>query len=163
MTNQNLTPREHPITAGETAPDFTLPDQDRKDWNLAEHLKAGDVVLCFYPMNFSPVCSTEMKCITDDLASFDKAGAQVVGISADSFYSHKAWSEAEDIGVTLLSDMHRAVCRAYGFYFEKLNVAARGTVLIGKSPTGIGKVKWVQARELSQAMDLGDVIGRLVH
>lgn len=158
-----LTPREHPIEKGETAPDFTLKDQDQNDWTLSEHVKKGDVVLSFYPMNFSPVCSTEMRCITDDLKRFEDAGAQVVGISADSFFAHKAWADAESIKVPLLADMHREVCRAYGFYFEKLNVAARGTVVIGKSADGAGKVKWVQARELSQPLDITEITGTIVN
>lgn len=154
MPKQNLPIREKPITKGEAAPDFTLPDQDRKDWKLSDALKQGPVVLSFYPLDFSPVCSTEMKCVKDEMRKFKDKGAQVVGISCDSFFTHKAWAESMGIEHRLLADMHRDVCRAYGFYFPDLNVASRGTVVVGKT----GKVQWVQARELKDAMKLDDVI-----
>ena len=52
--------RDTPISAGEAAPDFTLKTQAIEDWSLADAVRRSDVVLCFYPMDFSPVCSTEM-------------------------------------------------------------------------------------------------------
>lgn len=157
MANEHLKPRETPIAVGEKAPDFTLPDQDRKDWTLSDALKKSEVVLCFYPMDFSPVCSTEMKCITEDLKKYQEAGAQAVGISCDSFFVHKAWAESLGLKQTLLADMHRAVCKAYGFYFKDLNVASRGTVIIGKD----GSVLWSQSRQLKDAMDPAEVLAAI--
>lgn len=161
MPNEELKPRETPITVGEAAPDFVLPDQNRKDWRLSEELKKGDVVLCFYPLDFSPVCSTEMKCITDDLSKFVAKGARVVGISCDSFYAHKAWADSLGLKHTLLADMHRAVCRAYGVYFAPLNISGRATIIIGADSSGVGRVKWVQARELKDAMAMDDVLAAI--
>jgi len=161
MANDHLTPRTQPIEVGEIAPDFTLTDQTRQDWTLSQAVKKGDVVLCFYPMDFSPVCSSEMKCIGDEMSTWESKGATVVGISCDSFFVHAAWAESLGLEQPLLADMHRAVCRAYGLYFEPLNVAARGTVLISQSDDGIGRVKWVQARELKDAMNLSEVIEQL--
>ena len=157
----SLKPRTTPITAGEIAPDFTLKDQDKNDWTLSEALEKGDVVLSFYPLDFSPVCSTEMKCVAEDFPKFEQHGAQVVGISCDSFYAHKAWAEQLGLSQTLLADMHRAVCKAYGFYFPDLNVASRGTVIInGGKDRGPdwGRVKWTQARELGQGMTIDEVL-----
>ncbi len=161
MANEHLTARTEPVRAGDAAPDFTLPDQNRTEWRLSEALKKGDVVLCFYPMDFSPVCSTEMKCVTDDLERFKAKGAQVVGISCDSFFVHKAWAEQLGLKQTLLADMHRAVSKAYGLYFPDLNIASRGTVVIGKDAGGKGRVKWVQARPLKEAMKNEDVIASI--
>ncbi len=161
MANNHLTPRTGPITVGETAPDFTLMTQDKSEWRLSDAVKHGDVVLCFYPLDFSPVCSTEMKCITEDFARFGATGAQVVGISCDSFFCHKAWADSLGLKQTLLADMHRAVCKAYGFYFPDLNCASRGTVVIGQSADGKGKVKWVQAREIKNAMKLDEVLAAI--
>lgn len=158
MANEHLTPRETPIRVGDTAPDFTLTDQNRADWRLSEAVKTSDVVLCFYPMDFSPVCSVEMKCVTDEMERFAQRGAKVVGISCDSFFVHKAWADSLGLKQTLLADMHRAVCRAYGIYFPPLNVSGRGTVVIGRDPTGAGRVKWVQTRELKDAMKNDDVL-----
>jgi len=150
MATETLSPRETPITVGEHAPDFTLQNQDRKDVTLHDLLRSGrEVALSFYPFDFSPVCSSEMGCFTRDAAEFEKKGAVVLGVSCDSTWAHKAWSEQLGLKIDLLADLHRKVCRAYGFYFAPLNVAARGTVLIGTD----GKVKWVNSRELKDAID----------
>ena len=158
MTNEHLTPRAAPIAVGETAPDFTLPDQNRKDWTLSDAVKKGDVVLSFYPLAFTGVCSTEMKCLTDDIATWQAKGATVVGISCDSFAVQKAWADALGLKQTLLADMHRAVCKAYGLYWPELNVSRRGTVVIGRDASGKGKVKWAQAREPGKAFSREELL-----
>jgi len=149
--NSHLTPRDTPIAAGETAPDFTLMNQDREEVNLKKDLlsKGGPVVLSFYPMDFSSVCSNEMGCFTRDIARFNEKNTTVVGISCDSFYAHKAWADHLKLSIPLLADMHRQVCKAYGFYFAPLNVASRGTVIVGPDQ----KVQWVSARDLKDAID----------
>ncbi|MEX2218399.1 MAG: redoxin domain-containing protein [Phycisphaerales bacterium] len=161
MANEYLRARETPIGPGEPAPDFTLLDQDRKEWTLSEAVKAGDVVLCFFPLAFTGVCGTEMKCITSELEGWKARGARVVGVSCDSFAALKAWAEKEGFRHTLLSDMHRQVCRAYGLYWPELNVAARGTVVIARAPDGKGRVKWSQRREPKVAMEWNAVIASL--
>ncbi len=161
MKNDHLTPRPQPITAGEPAPDFTLLDQDRKEWKLSEAAKTSDVVLCFYPLDFSPVCSTEMKCVTDEMDRFASKGAKIVGISCDSFFTHKAWADSLGLRQTLLADMHRQVCKAYGLFFPDLNCASRGTVVVGKSADGKPRVKWAQAREIKDAMKNDDVLAAI--
>lgn len=155
-----LRPHITPIAVGEPAPDFTLPDQNRADWKLADALKKGDVVLCFFPLAFTGVCSVEMKCITDEMNKWQAKGATVVGISCDSFATLKAWADANGYKHTLLSDIHRSVCQAFGLYWPDLNVAHRGTVVIGKSAEGAGKVKWVQSREPGNAMSFDDVLAK---
>jgi len=155
MNNNHLTPRAEPIHAGEVAPAFTLLDQDRAEVSLADLLATGgDVVLSFYPLDFTSVCTGEMECFTQDKPKFVDKGATVVGVSCDSFACHKAFAEAHGLTITLLADMHRQVCKAYGFYWPELNVAARGTVVI--SPAGV--VRWVSAREKSQAIKTIDVL-----
>lgn len=156
MKNDHLTPREAPIGVGERAPDFTLMDKDRNEVSLAGLLeRGGDVVLSFYPLDFTGVCTGEMEAFTRDKAAFEKRDATVVGISCDSFACHKAFAEAHGLTQPLLADMHRQVCRAYGFYWPDLNVASRGTVVIG--PDGV--VKWVSAREPKDAIRNEDVLG----
>jgi len=161
MKNASLTPRAHLIEVGSTAPDFTLGTQDRADWKLSEHLRRGDVVLSFVPFAFTGTCSTEMKCISDDVASWTKKSAAVVGISCDSAFANKAWAEKEHYTHTLLSDTFRDVCKAYGLYWADLNVANRGTVVIGGSESGIGSVKFAQSRPPSQAMDWKTLLAAL--
>lgn len=159
MTTAQLTSRTSPIQPGQTAPDFTLNDQDGNPWTLSEALDSGDVVLCFYPLDFSPVCSEEMRCASGEFGSFIDCGAQVVGISGDSSYAHKAWSAQLGLEQVLLADMHRDVCKAYGFYFEKRNVPSRGTVIVTRSRSGEPTVKWSQAREIREPMDVNQVLG----
>ena len=161
MLNAHLSPRSLPITVGEVAPDFVLKDQNRAEWSLAEAVKKGDVVLCFYPRSFTGVCSTEMKCVDAEMATWQQKGAQVVGISCDSFAVQKAFADSMGLKQPLLADMHRSVCRAYGLYWADLNVSSRGTVVIGRSADGKGKVKWVQARQPGDAMKWDDVLATL--
>ncbi|MCC6676475.1 MAG: redoxin domain-containing protein [Phycisphaerales bacterium] len=161
MATEQLTARSSVIAAGEAAPDFVLKDQNRGDWRLSDAVKQGDVVLCFFPLAFTGVCSTEMKCVDAEMASWQRKGAMVVGISCDSFATLKAWADQLGLKQTLLADMHRDVCKAYGLYWPELNVAHRGTVVIGKSGDGRGKVKWVQAREPGRAMNWEDVLAWL--
>ena len=156
--NDALQPRTSTIAVGDAAPDFTLKDQYRNDWRLADAVKKGDVVLCFYPLSFTGVCGTEMKCVNEEMASWQGKGATVVGISCDSFAVQRAWADKEGHKQPLLADMHRQVCRAYGLYWADLNVSSRGTVVIGKDPSGQGRVKWVQAREPGKAMDFEEVM-----
>lgn len=161
MQNANLAPRPSPITVGEIAPDFTLTDQNRNEWKLSDAVRKGDVVLSFIPLAFTGVCSTEMKCISDDAAKWVARGATVVGVNCDSFAVNKVWAEKEGYTHTILSDLHRHVCKAYGLYWADLNVANRGTVVIGQSGDGVGKVKFVQARPPGQAMNWSDVLSQL--
>jgi len=153
--------RSQPIEAGHAAPDFTLMTQDREEWTLSEALQEGDVALCFYPMDFSPVCSTEMKCVAEEFDAWKDKGVQVVGVSCDSFFTHEAW--AKDLGLkqTLLADMHRAVSKGYGFYWPDMNISSRGTVLVTKGQDGTPTVKWVQSREIKDAMDLNDLMAQV--
>lgn len=161
MSTPGLTPRSSLIAVGDTAPDFTLPDQDRKEWKLSDAVKKGDVVLAFYPFAFTGVCSLEMRCISEDYSTVSEKGATVVGISCDSFAANKAWAERDGYTHALLSDLHRDVCRAYGLYWADMNVANRGTVVIGKSADGVGKVKFVEARPASQAMNWVNVLSKI--
>jgi peroxiredoxin (alkyl hydroperoxide reductase subunit C) len=149
------------LAPGSAAPDFTLPDQDRASWSLAEHVKKGDVVLCFFPFAFTSVCGTEMECISKEFARWQKSGATCVGVSCDSPAALKAWAEQNGYTHTLLSDLHRAVVKPYGLHWANLNVANRGTVIIGQSADGHGTVKWSQSREPGKGMDFDEVMAKL--
>lgn len=156
-----LAPRTEPIAAGQSAPDFTLKTQDKEEWTLADAVKKGDVVLCFYPLAFSGICATEMECVTKEMSTWQGKGAQVIGVSCDSFFVQKAWADQMGFKHPLLADMHREVCKAYGLYWADLNVSTRGTVVIGQSDDGVGTVKWVEARKPSDAMDFDAVLAQL--
>ena len=145
------------IKVGDTAPDFTLKDQDQKDVKLSDFQGKKNVVLAFYPLDWSPVCEGENKCITDDFPSFSSANAEIFGISTDSFFSHKAWAEALDLKHRLLADMHRTVCKSYGLYFDALNCAKRATVIVDKA----GKVAYAKVQEIKTPRDDKEILEAL--
>jgi peroxiredoxin len=145
------------IKVGDTAPDFTLKDQDQKDVKLSDYRGKKNVVLAFYPLDWSPVCTGENKCLTDDFPSFQSANAEVLGISTDSFFSHKAWVDSLGLKHRLLADMHRQVAKSYGLYFEPLNCAKRATVIVDKN----GKVAYVKVQEIKTARDDKDILEAL--
>jgi peroxiredoxin len=145
------------IKVGDTAPDFTLKDQDQKDVKLSDYKGKKNVVLAFYPLDWSPVCTGENKCLTDDFPSFQSSNAEVFGISADSFFSHKAWADALGLKHRLLSDVHRTVCKAYGLYFEPLNCSKRATVIVDKN----GKVAYAKVQEIKTARDDKEILEAL--
>jgi peroxiredoxin len=161
MTTTPLTPRPEPVRAGDDAPDFTLKTQDRADWTLSQEVQKGDVVLCFFPMAFTGVCSTEMKCVNEEMHTWTGKGVQVVGVSCDSFAVLKAWADNMGLKQTLLADMHRQVCKAYGVYWSDLNVAGRATVVVTKGRDGRPTVKWAQVREIKNAMNFDEVLAHV--
>ncbi len=145
------------IKVGDTAPDFTLKDQDQKEVKLSEYRGKKNLVLAFYPLDWSPVCTNENKCLTDDFPSFQSSNAEVFGISADSFFSHKAWADSLGLKHRLLADMHRTVSKSYGLYFEPLNCSKRATVIVDKN----GKVAYVKVQEIKTARDDKEILAAL--
>lgn len=156
--NASLTPRDSLIPIGAQAPDFVLDTQTRgQTWRLSDHIKSGQAVLSFFPFAFTGVCTAEMQCITAELDRFGDRGAQAVGISGDSGPALKAWADQLGLRQTLLSDIHRSVCRAYGLFWPELNVAWRGTVVVG--PTG--RVVWAQKRQIPAAFSPDELLAAL--
>src|SRR5256885_14529426 len=97
------------------APDFTLKDQDQKEVALSSFRGKKNVGLAFYPLVWSPVCTGENKCLTDDFPKFDGLKAVVLGISTDRLFSHKARADVLRLRHTLLADFNREVVKKYGF------------------------------------------------
>lgn len=145
------------IAVGDVAPDFTLKDQDQKDVTLSSFKGQKNVVLAFYPLDWSPVCTGENKCLTNDFSHFNEAGAVVLGISTDSFFSHKAWADSLELKHTLLADFTRAVVKQYGLYFEPLNCGKRATVIVDKN----GNVAYVKVQEIKVARDDKEILEAL--
>lgn len=137
------------IQAGAEAPDFTLPDQDENPVTLSSFRGKKNVMLAFYPLDWSPVCTNENVCFTQDLSRFEAVDTKVLAISVDSPYSHKAWAEKLGLKHTMLSDMHREVCKKYGLYLEDKNIAQRATVIVDKK----GFVRYVKVQEITTPRD----------
>jgi peroxiredoxin len=147
-----------PIQKGAEAPDFTLQGHDDKEYRLSD-LRGKNVVLAFYPLDFSPVCSKEHACFMDDLSQFNNLNAQVFGISVDSRWAHKAFAEKLGLKYPLLADFHPkgAVAARYGLYLEDKGITARATVVVDRN----GKVADVKVQEIPQARDNADIINVL--
>lgn len=123
-----------------TAPDFkataVLPDGSFKDIKLSDY-KGKWVVLFFYPLDFTFVCPTEILAFSDANAEFEKVGAQLLGVSVDSHFTHLAWlntsrKEGGLQGLTypLVADLNKSIARDYGVLIEEAGVALRGLFII---------------------------------
>jgi peroxiredoxin len=98
------------IVVGEKAPDFTLPDTDRKPRRLVEFL-GKKLVLAFFPGAFTSVCTKEMCAFRDSIARLSELKAQVVGVSVNDPFSNKGFAERNLLTFPLLSDYNREVVR----------------------------------------------------
>jgi peroxiredoxin len=133
------------IAVGEQAPDFTLRDQDGEKVSLSDY-KGRKVLLIFYPGDFSPVCGDQLSIYQEVKPQIAEQGVELVGISVDSFYAHKAFQEKLGIDTTLLSDFEPKgeVARAYGSYLDApLGFANRTLLLVDED----GVVAWTHESE----------------
>jgi peroxiredoxin len=121
------------VEVGTEAPDFTLRDEKGQELTLSS-LRGRNVVLVFYPLAFSPLCSTELRDISQEAEKYDAAGAEVIGISVDSTWTLRAFKKSENLAARLLADFHPkgAVARQYGAYIEEVGIATRATFVIDK-------------------------------
>ena len=119
------------LSVGDSAPEFSLPDQDKQVVSLAE-LRGTPTLVVFYPFAFSGLCTGELCQLRDELSTYTDAGVRVVAISTDPVFSLKAFREREGFEFPLLSDFwpHGEVAKAYGVFNEKAGMALRGTFLI---------------------------------
>ena len=123
------------VAVGEQAPDFTLRDQNNEEFSLSAYRGKQAVLIIFYPLAFTGICTGELCSVRDDLHTFQNDDVQVVSISVDSVYSHKIFSEREGYEFPLLADFwpHGAVAQRYGVFNEDAGFANRGTFLVDKS------------------------------
>ena len=102
------------LRIGDTAPDFELKDQFGSTTSLHQMTANGDLILYFYPADFSPVCTAEACAFRDSYEGVSDVGAQVIGISPQSVASHRRFSNSFSIPFPLLADERKKVIRAYG-------------------------------------------------
>jgi len=122
------------IEVGQRAPDFTLRDQNNEEVTLSAFRGGQAVLIVFYPLAFTGICTGELCVVRDDMPSFSNADVQVLTISVDSPYSHKVFAERERYEFPLLSDFwpHGAVAQSYGVFNYQTGFANRGTFLVDK-------------------------------
>ncbi len=143
------------LSVGAAAPDFTLKDQSQKEVKLSEFQGKKNVVLIFYPLDWSPVCTNEHTCLVNDMRRFDELDAQVLGISVDSAWSHKAFAEKMGIKYPLLADFQPrgAVGEKYGVFLAEKGITGRSIVIIDRS----GKIAWLKNYDIPTLPDIKEV------
>ncbi|TAH43739.1 MAG: peroxiredoxin [Bacteroidetes bacterium] len=124
------------LQVGQKAPDFKLLNTEKAEVSLSD-LKGKNVVLFFFPMAWTGACTKEMCAIQDDYSAYKNMGAEVIGISVDSFFALKHFATDQKLGFTLLSDFNKEVIKAYDmvqseFAFGYKNVAKRATLVLDK-------------------------------
>ena len=113
MTNETTTEGKR-VAVGDQAPDFTLPDKNGTPVRLSDLLKDSAVVLYFYPTDDTPGCTAEACSFRDSYQVFKDAGAEVVGVSADTAESHQQFAAKYHLPFVLLSDGDGALRKRYG-------------------------------------------------
>jgi mycoredoxin-dependent peroxiredoxin len=142
------------VEVGDKAPDFELKDQHGAPVKLSSFTGQKNVVLVFYPLAFSGVCSGEMATMRDEFPEASRDDVELLAVSVDSGYALRAWDDAEHFGFGMLSDFwpHGAVARSYGVFDENLGIATRGTFVIDKN----GVVRWKVVNPVPQARDIAE-------
>jgi peroxiredoxin len=137
------------LQVGDQAPDFTLKDQNNQDRALSEFRGDRNVLVVFYPLAFSGICTGELDQLRDDLTEF--ADVQVLAVSVDSVYTLKAWSNQQGYDFSLLADFwpHGKVAQDYGVFNDKAGIANRGTFLVDTD----GVIRFAEMNKPGEARD----------
>jgi peroxiredoxin 2/4 len=150
---------------GEPAPDFSLPTARRGDtgYTVGRRVSLQDyqgrwLVLFFYPLDFTLVCPTEIISLSNRYEEFTELGAEVLGVSCDSVYSHLAWMNTDrkaggvgELNYPLASDMTKEVSRRYNVLVEEQGIALRGLFII--DPSGILQYSSVNTVNIGRSTD----------
>jgi mycoredoxin-dependent peroxiredoxin len=147
------------LSVGQTAPDFTLKDQSQKEVKLSDFAGKKKVVLVFYPLDWSPTCTNEHACFVNDMKQFERLDAEVLGVSVDSVWSHKAYADKMGIKYSLLADFHPrgAMSEKYGVYMPDRGITGRAIIIVDKN----GKVAWVKNYDIPVVPDVQEVASAL--
>jgi len=143
------------VATGQMAPEFTLKDQSMKEVKLADFRGKKNVVIVFYPLDWSPTCTQEHACVVNEMKRFEQLNAQVLGISVDSAWSHKAYAEKMHIEYPLLADFQPrgAVGTQYGVYLADKGITGRAIFIVGKD----GKIAWAKNYDIPVVPDVDEV------
>lgn len=139
---------------GKPAPDFALPDPEKAIVRLSDFRGRANVLLAFYPFDFSPICEMELPGLQEQLARFRALETVVLGISTDSPYSHRAFAAELGLEFPLLSDFYgKHASAAYGVLRPE-GFAERASFIIDKD----GILRYVAVHDLSQIPDVEALI-----
>ena len=123
------------LSAGETAPDFTLPavldGGEEIEVHLSELTPAGPVMLIFYQDDGMPICTSELKAFAQEHQLLVDTGVQVFGVNTNGLGSHARFHERDHYPFPLISDFHGETVKAYGMWDADERKAKRGVVIVG--------------------------------
>ena len=127
------------LSVGDRAPDFDLPSAPNERLRLQD-LRGSNVILAFYPADWSPVCGDQMALYNEILEDFDELNAKLLGISVDSAWSHQAYATSRKLRFPLLADFEPKgeVSRRYGVYDASCGTSQRALFVID----GEGVIRW---------------------
>ncbi|UJR16566.1 hypothetical protein I4U23_003467 [Adineta vaga] len=108
-----------PVEVGQQAPDFTLYNTEQKEISLKDLTSKSNVVLLFFPLAFTGVCTKELCSARDDISKYEKLNATIVGISVDSLFSLGKFREEQKLPFDLLSDFNKDVATQYDSLYEQ--------------------------------------------
>jgi peroxiredoxin len=138
----------NPLSAGQLAPEFRLKGPGGQWVSLSEYRGNQNVVLVFFPLAFSRVCTHQLPEIQKHMNEFRELDTAVFGISVDSHYANEAFAKSLHLDFPLLSDFKRQAMSAYGVLMSEQGYSGRATFLIGKD----GRIAYVEA-----AQNTGDI------
>ncbi|SOD80633.1 redoxin domain-containing protein [Spirosoma fluviale] len=113
------------LTPGQKAPEFTLFSSDKKEVSLAD-FKGKNVVILFFPMAFTSVCTAELCEMRDNVSVYSGLNAEILGISVDSPFTLAKFKEEQNLPFNLLSDFNKDVSQAYDTYYETFVMNLKG-------------------------------------
>jgi mycoredoxin-dependent peroxiredoxin len=147
------------IEVGQVAPDFALQNQDKKEVKLSDFAGKKNVVIVWYPLDWSPTCTNEHACFVNEMRAFETLDAEVLGVSVDSTWSHKAYADKMGIKYSLLADFHPkgAMSEKYGVYLADKGITGRSIAIVNKA----GKVAWIKNYDIPVVPDLKEVAAAL--
>ena len=146
----------------EKAPDFSLQSSDFNPVSLSDFKGRKNVVLLFYPADWSPVCGDEIAVFSAMKSIFDKEDTILLGISVDSMFCHKAYTDAHQVKFPLLADFHPngAVAQSYGVFDEQTGYCKRALFLVDKQ--GLSNWSYLSPDEINPGADgVLEAIGKL--
>ncbi len=148
------------VSVGARAPEFSLRDQYGQDTVLSA-LRGGPVLVVFYPLAFSGVCSGELADLREHHDVLRGLGVTVLAVSVDSTFALRTWSDREGFPFALLSDFwpHGGVARDYGVFDDGRGVARRGTFLIDAG----GTVRWTAHTPVDRPRDVDEYVAQARH
>ena len=144
------------LSAGDKALDFSLKDQDSKEFKLSD-FKGKNVLLSFHPLAWTGVCAKQMKSLESNFEEFEKLNTIAVGINLDTIPSKKAWADSLGLKHTrILSDFwpHGKVAKLYGLFRDGEGFSERANILINENQ----EIEFFRIYELGKLPDINEIL-----